>query len=154
MFFVEFTEKDGKRTAQPPHSAAEEAKAVEKASVRQPFFVATFGLNTHQRKRELEEGKLWDEFEKKRMRLLSYAERLDAKAGLKPRPDEAEMPEHIDDLYEELEEPAEAGAVIRRVTPNDAGWLAQHIRKRLEHDVEKIREEIQQELQVSQFVTE
>jgi breast cancer 2 susceptibility protein len=70
------------------------------------------------------------------------------KAGPNFKAGEDDFPDHIDGLYDELEEPSDASAVMRRVTPKDAGWLAQYIRKRLESDVEKVREEIQQELQV------
>lgn len=58
-------------------------------------------------------------------------------------------PDHIDNMYDELEDPAEASRLLSRLSANDAGWLARHVRHRLEADREKIGEEIEQELQVT-----
>jgi len=80
--------------------------------------------------------------------LEGYADRLDRRAGTRFCPaEDALAPDHIDHLYDELEDPKKAAKVIASVTTNDAGWLARFIREKSSRDQEAAGEEIEQELQ-------
>ncbi|KAK0465538.1 uncharacterized protein EV420DRAFT_966293 [Desarmillaria tabescens] len=99
-----------------------------------------------QRRREFEESKLRQDFDKNTRRYHGYADRLERKAGSHFRPGEDGPPDHIDDLYDKLEEPEEAGKVISAISPADAGWLARRIRQQLEKNQENLMDEIGKEL--------
>ncbi|KAG7452267.1 uncharacterized protein BT62DRAFT_990538 [Guyanagaster necrorhizus] len=105
-----------------------------------------------QRRREFEESKLREEFDKNTRRYRGYADRLECKAGNHFRPGEDGPPDCIDDLYDKLEEPEEAGKVISAISLTDAGWLVQRIQKQLEKDQENLMDDIEKELAVSHFV--
>jgi breast cancer 2 susceptibility protein len=57
-------------------------------------------------------------------------------------------PDHIDNLYDNLEDASTAVKVIASVTANEAGWLARYIREKSLRNCETVGEEIEQELQV------
>ncbi|KAK0208723.1 hypothetical protein DFS33DRAFT_1380217 [Desarmillaria ectypa] len=99
-----------------------------------------------QRRREFEESKLREDFDKNMRRYHGYTDRLERKAGNRFQPCEDGPPDHIDDLYDKLEEPEEAGKVISAISPTDAGWLVRRIRKQLEKDQENLMDEIEKEL--------
>jgi breast cancer 2 susceptibility protein len=56
-------------------------------------------------------------------------------------------PDHIDNLYDELEDSSKAAEVIANVTANEAGWLTRYIREKSLRDREAASEEVEQELQ-------
>lgn len=62
-----------------------------------------------------------------------------------------EPTDDIEELYEELEDPAGAGAVLSRVSPTTAGWLGRFIVDRVEKERERAGDEINQELKVDSF---
>ncbi|KAK0481755.1 hypothetical protein IW261DRAFT_1472286 [Armillaria novae-zelandiae] len=99
-----------------------------------------------QRRREFEESKLREDFDKIARRYHGYADRLERKAGNQFRVGEDGPPDHIDDLYDQLEEPEEANKIISAISPTDAGWLVRRIRKQLEKDQENLMDEIEKEL--------
>lgn len=57
-------------------------------------------------------------------------------------------PDSIENFYDELEDPADAGRVLTSLRPTEAGWLARHTRHQLEKDRERAGEEIETELSV------
>jgi breast cancer 2 susceptibility protein len=54
-------------------------------------------------------------------------------------------------LYDELEDPADAGRVLANLTANEAGWLARHISDRIEKERASAGDEIESELKVIPF---
>ncbi|KAF9015700.1 hypothetical protein BDQ17DRAFT_1341502 [Cyathus striatus] len=131
--FIEFLEdEDGNKYQEGPRNEAEEREINEK----------------WKRKREQEAAKLRSNFDKKQFRYEGYIDRLERKAGASFHPnDDDSAPENLDNMYDELEDPAEASATIARLSPNYAGWFALHIRRRLEADRERVAEEIEKELE-------
>lgn len=59
-----------------------------------------------------------------------------------------EPPDHIEKLYDQLEEHDDAMALLSRITPLDAGWLAKHTRRCMELERERVSDEIERELEV------
>lgn len=59
-----------------------------------------------------------------------------------------EPTDELEELYDELEDPAGAAAVMSRVSRSTAGWLARFILNRAEKERERAGEEIDQELRV------
>jgi hypothetical protein len=57
-------------------------------------------------------------------------------------------PDHIDSLYEDLEEATEATSVLQRLSHSEAGWLARYIRDQISRDREKAGDEFEKELVV------
>lgn len=57
-------------------------------------------------------------------------------------------PDHVEDLYEDLENTSELGPILARLTPEESGWLARYVRAKIEKDREQAGEEIEQELKV------
>lgn len=57
-------------------------------------------------------------------------------------------PDDMDILYDELEDPTTASTLLERISSRHAGWLAQHIKKRVEVERERAREEMEGELKV------
>jgi hypothetical protein len=60
-------------------------------------------------------------------------------------------PDGIENFYDELEDPADAGRILTTIHPNEAGWLARHIRNQLERERENAGEEIESELKARSF---
>ena len=58
------------------------------------------------------------------------------------------MPENIDDLCDQLENPEDASRIISNLNSTEAGWLARCIREKSIRNRENAVEEIEQELQV------
>ncbi|KAL0581056.1 hypothetical protein V5O48_000949 [Marasmius crinis-equi] len=127
-FWEFWTDETGQKRSEGPRNEADEAKCVEKWKA----------------KRQAAESKLRDEHEKKIRRYLGYADRLEHKCRGVARGDEP--PDSIESMYDELEEPEDAGAVIIRATSHEAGWLARLIRAKIEKGQETIRDEIEKEL--------
>ncbi|ESK92722.1 rad51-associated protein brh2 [Moniliophthora roreri MCA 2997] len=127
--YFEFSvDEKGKKRTEGPRNEAEEARCADQWKV----------------KREAAGSRLREEHEKKIRRYLAYAERLEQKAGGSLRGNEP--PDSIEDMYDELEEPDDAGPVLARASAHEAGWLAKHIRERVERDQDRARDEIEKEL--------
>lgn len=143
-------EENGKRVAQPMRSEQEERQECDKWTVRIYNYCPCGPINDDkQRQRENQAAKLQEVLEKKRNRYLLYADRLEMKASANFKAGEDGPPDHIDGLYDELEDSAEAAAVLGRISGNDAGHLAQYIRKQVEIEHEKGHGELERELNVS-----
>ncbi|KAJ7040305.1 hypothetical protein C8F04DRAFT_1312619 [Mycena alexandri] len=130
--FLEFYEdENGEKQREGPRNERDEAAAEEK----------------WKRRREVHESKLREELAKKEMRFQGYAERLERRAGARFAPSVDDEPtDELEELYDELEDSAEAAGVMSRVSANTAGWLARFIGDRLEKERERVAEEIDQEL--------
>ncbi|THV07479.1 hypothetical protein K435DRAFT_643336 [Dendrothele bispora CBS 962.96] len=122
-------DEEGRRIQEGPRSEADEARCVD----------------IWKQTREAEESRLRLEHEKKITRYLGYADRLEHRCGDRFATDEP--PDNIESLYDELEEPEDAGRAISRTSLNEAGWLARYIRTRIERDGESARDEIEKELE-------
>ncbi|KAF8445645.1 hypothetical protein L210DRAFT_3757880 [Boletus edulis BED1] len=132
--YMEFVEDDdGQKQRVGPHDAKEELK-----------------LSTQWKtKRELHASSVWSEYEKRRDRLLDFAERLEQRAGPKFRSmyDDG-PPDKIYDIYDALQEDIKATqSVISTISQEDAGWLARHIRERAVQERDVVSKEIEQELE-------
>ncbi|KAF7972587.1 hypothetical protein HWV62_17384, partial [Athelia sp. TMB] len=132
--FIEFIEnEDGTKTREGPRNENEENRVNEQ---------------WRQSRREIEASKLRAEHDKRMSVLEGYADRLERRAGPRFAPGEDDSePGNIDDLYDELENSAQAAGVISRVSAYEAGWLARYIRERSVQSREAVGEEIEQELQ-------
>ncbi|KAL0951607.1 hypothetical protein HGRIS_008287 [Hohenbuehelia grisea] len=130
--FIEFIEdEDGNQIREGPHSEKDEEISTEKWS----------------RRREAEASKLRLESDKKWSRYEGYADRLMRKAAGRFKPNEDDdVPDHIDNLYDELEDPMSASAVMSKITPSEAGWLAQLIHANIVKEKESASDEMQREL--------
>lgn len=62
-----------------------------------------------------------------------------------------EPPDHIEKLYDQLEEHDDAMGVLSQISAKDAGWLAKHTRRCLVSEYEHSGEEIARELEVWQM---
>lgn len=60
-------------------------------------------------------------------------------------------PDDIENFYDELEDPADAGRVLANLTPKEAGWLAHLISDRIEKGRISAGDEIESELKVIPF---
>ena len=58
-------------------------------------------------------------------------------------------PDVIEGIYDELEDQADASRVIGELGAVEAGWLARHIRERLEKERASAQEELEHEVKVS-----
>ncbi|KAJ7651639.1 hypothetical protein DFH06DRAFT_1094705 [Mycena polygramma] len=130
--FLEFYEdENGEKQREGPRNERDEAEAEEK----------------WKRRREVHESKLREELAKKEMRFQGYAERLERRAGAQFAPGTDDEPsDDMEELYDELDDPAGAAAVLSRVSGNRAGWLGRFIVDRMEKERERAGEEIEQEL--------
>lgn len=59
-----------------------------------------------------------------------------------------EPPDHIDELYDQLEEHHDAMNLLSRITPPDAAWLAKHTQRCMEVERDRVGDEIERELEV------
>ncbi|KAJ3750803.1 hypothetical protein DFH05DRAFT_1468596 [Lentinula detonsa] len=98
------------------------------------------------KKREAAESRIYDAHEKKVARYLSYAERLEQKGSRSGCSSFEDLSGDIDGLYEELEEPEDAARVISQTNGSKAACLALHIRDRLEKDRERVKDELEKEV--------
>ncbi|KAF4573238.1 hypothetical protein EYR36_007749 [Pleurotus pulmonarius] len=130
--YIEFLENDaGEKWREGPRTESQEATVVEK----------------WKRRREVEASKLRDELEKRLSRYESYAERMEYKAGPHFRPGEDDGPsDHVENLYDALEDPNTAGATLSTVRASDAGWFARVIRERIGKEREAATDEMEREL--------
>lgn len=60
-----------------------------------------------------------------------------------------DMPEYIDNFYDDLEEHASALKRLSSIKPSDARWLARVVKRNLDTEHERIPAEIEKELLVS-----
>ncbi|THH03452.1 hypothetical protein EW145_g6247 [Phellinidium pouzarii] len=129
--FLEFlAATGGKKTSSGPRSEAEEAEVDDE----------------WRKRRDAEELKLQDELSARWCRLEDFADRLERTARGRFNPSEDESPpEHIDDLFDELDElPAdEIATFIRQLTIEECGFLARFIRRKVLRDKELAPEEIE-----------
>ncbi|KXN88856.1 hypothetical protein AN958_06726, partial [Leucoagaricus sp. SymC.cos] len=131
--FIElFIDSNGRKRNEGPRNEAEEMKLNEE----------------WKKKRDREASKLRTEFEKKFSRYESYIDKLERRAGnhFNPHQDE-EPPDHIEELYDQLEEHSDATTVLGRISAKDAGWLAQHARRCMDLERERAGDEITKELE-------
>ncbi|KAJ7610818.1 hypothetical protein FB45DRAFT_941706 [Roridomyces roridus] len=129
--FLEFVQdENGEKHREGPRDERGEAEAEEK----------------WKRRRQVHESKLREEYAKKEVRYQGYADRLERRAGAFAPGADAEAPDEIEELYDELDDPAGAAAVLSRISSSSAGWLARLILDRVEKERERSRDEIEQEL--------
>lgn len=57
-------------------------------------------------------------------------------------------PDEVEDLLDELEDADDLNSLVKGLSPTNAGWLAQLIRKKCRDMRDKIGETIQRELEV------
>jgi hypothetical protein len=57
-------------------------------------------------------------------------------------------PDHIEDIYSELEDTPDPSPVFARLSAHESGWLALHILDQALKDRENISDEIESELRV------
>ncbi|KAJ4002292.1 hypothetical protein F5050DRAFT_1559157, partial [Lentinula boryana] len=98
------------------------------------------------KKREAAESRIYDAHEKKVARYLLYAERLEQKGTRFGCSSFEDLSGDIDGLYEELEEPEDAARVVSQTNGSKATCLALHIRDRLEKDRERVKDELEKEV--------
>jgi breast cancer 2 susceptibility protein len=60
-------------------------------------------------------------------------------------------PDNIENFYEELEDPTDAGRVLAKLTPSEAGWLARHVADQIEKERAFAADAIESELKVIPF---
>jgi breast cancer 2 susceptibility protein len=58
------------------------------------------------------------------------------------------QPDHIPNIFDDLEDAPQPGSVFARLSPDEAGWLAQFIREKVEKDRERAGDDIELELKV------
>ncbi|KAF9454198.1 hypothetical protein P691DRAFT_754960 [Macrolepiota fuliginosa MF-IS2] len=133
--FIEyFVDTNGRQRREGPRGQAEEMK-----------------INDEwKKKREREASKLQTELEKKMSRYELYIDKLERRAGhhFHAHRDD-EPPDHIETLYDQLEEHDDAMAMLSRITPQDAGWLAKHTHRCMELERERAGDEIERELEAT-----
>ncbi|RDB29022.1 Breast cancer type 2 susceptibility [Hypsizygus marmoreus] len=130
--FFEFIEdENGQRHREGPRSESEEA-----------------GVNEKWKRRwEVEMSKLRSELDKKLSRYEAYIDRLERRAGNQFNPGEDDLPpDSIENLYDELEDPAGASRILASVGPREAGWLARHIRDQSEKERAQAIEDLENEV--------
>ncbi|KAF8899070.1 hypothetical protein BD779DRAFT_1431059 [Infundibulicybe gibba] len=117
--FLEFLEdENGKKTREGPRSEADESVANER----------------WRKRREVEASKLHSELDARVRKYEGYAERLEQRAGPHFRFGPDGPPDHIERLYDDLEEPSHASRLLGRLSQDDAGWLAKHIRNTIDKE--------------------
>ncbi|TDL20958.1 hypothetical protein BD410DRAFT_772047 [Rickenella mellea] len=130
--FLEFKEAgNGRKIKEGPRTEADEASVNAKWEDR----------------REAAETKLRDELSKKWAEWEGYAERLERLAGpgFKANDDEG-PPDDIEELFEELEGSSDAATYMKRLSREEAGWMAQYLRKKCDIDRALAGDEIEMEL--------
>ncbi|KAJ2932806.1 hypothetical protein H1R20_g4284, partial [Candolleomyces eurysporus] len=81
---------------------------------------------------------------------MDYLSRLEGKAASAPPiQNDEDMPDYIDNFYDDLEEHASALRRLSSIKPSDARWLAQLVKQNLDSEHERIPAEIEKELLVS-----
>jgi len=131
--YLEFVEgEDGKQHKQGPRSEKDEAAICERFKA----------------KREAEESKLRYALENRLSKLEGYADRMEQKAGSRFHPGEDDPPNHIEDIYDQLEDASttEASVILGRLGYQPAGWLARLIREKVLKEREQSRDEFESEL--------
>lgn len=128
--------------------------------------MASSGLspNSRQMRHQSEAAELWAAYDERWSALSSYAEQLGERARSKSSKDDGDFgfsrcydvvdnsldpPDNIDDLYDALkEDPATAKRIMASISPQSAGWLAQHIQNKTFQEREEAEREIERELDV------
>ncbi|KZV96393.1 hypothetical protein EXIGLDRAFT_833637 [Exidia glandulosa HHB12029] len=100
-----------------------------------------------QRKREREMERLRMELEKRMFEAEAMLEKLKRIAGngFSPGEDD-EMPDHIEDLYEEVSGDLNPGARLKTVSARDAGWMAIFLHEKTERDRQQGAYDMESEL--------
>ncbi|KAG1754940.1 uncharacterized protein EDB91DRAFT_1214138 [Suillus paluster] len=131
--YIEFIEDENGRRVEGPRSAKDENVLSEQ----------------WRRKREVAASTLWSDIERRASLMTGYAEKLEQRVGSDFNVKNEEMPDHLDDLYESLEESDayQAQMILARLSRIEAGSLAAHIREKLLQDREAIAGDIERELQ-------
>ncbi|KAG5649854.1 hypothetical protein H0H81_001762 [Sphagnurus paluster] len=127
-------DENGVQTREGPMNASEEAAAHERWKKRW----------------EIEMSKLRIEFEKKWNRYEGYLQRLERRAGVdefRPSQDGSNFPlDVIENIYDELEDPAQAKTVLADLGKFECGSLARYIRNRLEKEKERAGDDLANEV--------
>lgn len=131
-----------------------------------PFSSAHTDADVMQMRRITAVERLKEQMEKRVDKWQQYARRLERKAGARvPNPAEGEYvlflgvcivfiggkdvaPDTLDDLCDELEEGEDVDTVIQKVSPYEAGWLAQHMHDRCSKERETFSERVEDEVKV------
>ncbi|KAF9531916.1 hypothetical protein CPB83DRAFT_867793 [Crepidotus variabilis] len=130
--FLEFKEdENGNKHREGPRAEAEEMKVQDQWN----------------RRRQLEASKLHEELDKKYSRYESYISRMEQKAA-RLKVLEGDPPQEIESLFDRLEYADTAIATLSRLTPTQAGWLAQYTKQQIDSGRAVMAEEIEQDLQV------
>lgn len=58
------------------------------------------------------------------------------------------IPDHIENVYDDLEETSNVAPVFAKLSGTEAGWLANYIREKIVKDKERMGDEIENELNV------
>lgn len=126
----------------------------------------------YQKKRQEGASKIQANFDKKIARYESYIDKLERRAGSVlsrhtsgaryirlSSPSEItkswvvdEPPDHIEELYDQLEEHDDALGLLSQISSQDAAWLAQHTKRCMQVEREQVGEEIEKELQVTNIL--
>ncbi|EKM84055.1 hypothetical protein AGABI1DRAFT_104048 [Agaricus bisporus var. burnettii JB137-S8] len=135
LAFIEFcTDATGKKWREGPRGEAEEMKVNEQ----------------WEKKRQEGASKIQANFDKKIARYESYIDKLERRAGsVLSRHTSDEPPDHIEELYDQLEEHDDALGLLSRISSQDAAWLAQHTKRCMQVEREQVGEEIEKELQTA-----
>ncbi|KAH8110699.1 hypothetical protein DFH11DRAFT_1802190 [Phellopilus nigrolimitatus] len=132
-YFEYTTGPGGKRIQDGPLSEAEEAEI----------------NNKWMKRRDVEEAKVQDELNARWGRWEGFADRLERAVAGRFTPAEDEMPpDHIDDLFDELDElpPNEITSFIRGLGPDECAWLARFLRRKSARDKELAVDEMELEM--------
>jgi hypothetical protein len=105
-----------------------------------------------QKGRAEEEAELWEKFEKKEVRYLIYAEKLEAKAGPNWKKGSDGPPDHMYHLYDQMFDDGGFEYALKMADPFEAGWLALHIRCNSHKRSQDEQVEIRKMLNVSVFM--
>ncbi|KAG8900895.1 hypothetical protein FRB99_005684 [Tulasnella sp. 403] len=98
-------------------------------------------------RRANEEIRLRGELEKKLNRMEGLADTLQRRSdGFHPSPDD-DVPNHIDDMYEDVEEAIDPLPLVQNLTPRDSGCLANVIRSKCAAIRERAAEHLSAELE-------
>ncbi|KAJ2914759.1 hypothetical protein MD484_g5655, partial [Candolleomyces efflorescens] len=104
------------------------------------------------KRRNAEASRLRFDHEKRVSRYMDYLSRLEGKAASAPPiPEDEDMPNYIDNFYDDLEEHPSALQRLSSIKASDARWLAQLVRQNLDTEHERIPNEIEKELLVSRL---
>ncbi|KAA1468122.1 hypothetical protein DENSPDRAFT_372910 [Dentipellis sp. KUC8613] len=129
--FLEFFEENGKKRREGPRKEKEELLLQDQWMKR----------------REKEQARLRSELEDKINIYEDWADRLERRSGSHFHPTEDDpQPNHIEDIFDELDGGKEFSVVTARISLTEAGWLARFIRDKIAQERAQIGEEIERDL--------